>query len=104
MYAYNQKYSGWFDGECHNYQNEWLNETYVEMLSRSCNNGSSVTFFGEPKYEIPDGESALSWYEYFSNGTSAYYYANGTVHFYDPWDYWQNSGYPHWKDEDCEYI
>jgi hypothetical protein len=80
MYEWNEKSTSWYDGDCYNYKSERLNETYLNSMSKSCNNGSYLYFYSEPQdSSLPADESYLAFSESLSNGTTFYYYANGTV-------------------------
>jgi len=102
MYEWNEKSTSWYDGDCFNFKSERLNETYVNFISKSCINGSYLYFYGESEKALPDGESAMVLSESLSNGTTFYYYANGTVEQYD--SYWWVPSYPQWSDDVCEYT
>ena len=68
-------------------------------MQADCFNGSYLYHYAIPKYDLPDGESALVFQHLMSNGTNIYQYANGTVE--------KNLGYGivnTWNDSDCSYT
>jgi hypothetical protein len=79
-----------------------LNETYQIFLQVNCFNGSFSYYYGAPREELPDGESALEFMQVFPNGTVYYLYANGTNSTYDP--SWGYGVLKKWADSDCNYT
>ena len=63
IYEFNEKSISWYDGDCYIYQSQRLNDSSVISISKSCNNGSYLFFYGEPKEALPAGESYLTFSE-----------------------------------------
>jgi hypothetical protein len=78
-----------------------LNETYQIFLQINCFNGSFSKYYGAPREELPDGESALEFVQVFPNGTVYSLYANGTEIKYEP--SWGYGVLKTWRDTDCNY-